>query len=307
MNSVHVEAFDLNLLLAFDALWTERHVTRAARRVGLTQPAMSHALRRLRAQLDDPLFQPTPRGLTATARAHALAPLVAEALALVRRAVEKPRPFSPAALERTFTMGTTDYAELVLLPSLMARLSREAPRLRLAVRPMVNLGERELLAGEHDLVFGVATPPGDGLRGERLFSDEFVSLLRAGHPLARRPLTLRRFVELPHVLVSPQGAGDAAVDVALRERGLARRVVLRIPHFLSAPLVIAETDHVITLPSRVAHAVAAQHRLVVKKPPLALPGFTLFQFWHARNEDDAAHRWLRALVRESSAQSARAA
>lgn len=301
MNPVHVEAFDLNLLLAFDALWTERHVTRAARRVGLTQSAMSHALGRLRAQLEDPLFQPTPRGLMATARAHALAPLVGEALALVRRAVGKPQPFSPAALERTFTIGSTDYIELVLLPRLMARIAREAPGVKLVVRPIgAGAGERELLAGEHDLVVGVAVPPGGALHGERLFSDDFVSLLRAGHPLARRPLTLPRFVALSHVLVSPQGAGEAAVDVALRARGLQRRLALRIPHFLSAPRVIAETDYVITLPTRVAHALAGDNRLVLKKPPLPLPGFSFSQFWHARNEEDPAHRWLRALVRESS-------
>ena len=119
-----------------------------------------------------------------------------------------------------------------------------------------------------------------------LFSDRMVSLLRAGHPAARRPLTLPRFVELPHVLVSPQGHGDSAVDVALRERKLSRRLVLRVPHFLSAPLFIAESDAIITLPERVARAVASQHRLVIRKPPLPLPGFSFSQFWHARNDGD---------------------
>src|SRR6476619_5745539 len=150
MNSVHVEAFDLNLLLAFEALWTERHVTRAARRVGLTQSAMSHALRRRRAQFDDPLFQPTPRGLQPSPRAHALAAPLAEALALVRRAVAAEAPFSPATLQRTFTIGTTDYGELTLVPRLMGRLAREAPGVQLAIRPVAVDGERELLAGEHD-------------------------------------------------------------------------------------------------------------------------------------------------------------
>lgn len=296
MNTVHVEAFDLNLLLAFDALWTERHVTRAARRIGVTQSAMSHALRRLRAQLDDALFQATPHGLVPTARAHAIAPALAEALALVRRAVEQTTRFSPATLQRTFTIGTTDYGELVLLPRLMARLCREAPGVRLIVRPAIDSGWRELTSGEHDLVLGVAAAQGAGLRGEVLFSDGFVSLLRAGHPAAKRTLTLARFVELPHVLVSPQGRGEAAVDAALRERKLVRRVVLRVPHFLSAPLVIAETDAIITLPERVARAVAAQHGLVMRKPPLPLPRFSFSQFWHARNDGDAAHAWLRELL-----------
>ena len=296
MNGVHIEAFDLNLLLAFDAMWTERHVTRAARRIGLTQSAMSHALGRLRAQLDDPLFQTSPRGLLPTARAHALAPAIAEALGIVRRAVALDHRFVPATLERTFTVGTTDYAELVLLPRLVARLQREAPRARLVVRPIAGAGERELLSGEHDLALGVAAPQAAGLRSEVLFRDRFVSLLRAGHPAARRPLTLARFVELPHVLVSPQGQGEAAVDVALRQRHLERRVVVRVPHFLSAPLVIAESDAIITLPERVARAVAAQHRLVMRKPPVSLAGFSFSQLWHTRNDDDAAHQWLRELL-----------
>jgi len=309
MNTVHVEAFDLNLLLAFDALWTERHVTRAARRIGVTQSAMSHALGRLRAQLEDPLFQTTPRGLSPTARAHAIAPSIGEALALVRRAVEEVGRFSPATLQRTFTVGTTDYGELVLLPRLFARLSREAPGVKLVVRPIVDAGARELLSGEHDLVLGVGAPQHAGLRGEVLFTDGFVSLLRAGHAAAKKPLTLARFVELAHVLVSPQGRGESAVDAALRGRKLSRRLLLRVPHFLAAPLVIAESDAIITLPERVARAVAPQHGLVIKKTPLPLGTFSFSQFWHTRNDGDAAHQWLRellyAVARSSS--SARAA
>jgi DNA-binding transcriptional LysR family regulator len=296
MQPVHIAAFDLNLLVAFDALWTERHVTRAARRIGLTQPALSHALGRLRAQLDDPLFQRTPRGLVPTGRAQLLAPAIGEALALVRRAVETPARFDPATLTRTFTIGTSDYGELVILPELAARLGREAPGVRLAVRPLVTMGERELLSGAHDLVLGVPHPEGAGLRNEPLFEDRFASLLRAGHPAARRPLTLERFVALPHVLVSPTGEGDSVVDVALRARKLTRRVVLRIPHFLSAPLVVASSDAIITLPERVALAVARQHRLVVRTPPLPLPGISFSSFWHTRNDGDPAHQWLRELV-----------
>ncbi len=296
MHTVHIAAFDLNLLVAFDALWTERHVTRAARRIGLTQPALSHALGRLRAQLEDPLFQRTSRGLVPTGRAQLLAPAITEALALVRRAVETPPRFDPATLTRTFTIGTSDYGELVILPELAARLGREAPGVRLVVRPIIGLGERELLSGAHDLVLSVPHPEGVGLRNEPLFDDRFASLLRAGHPAARRPLTLERYAALAHVLVSPMGEGDSVVDVALRARKLQRRVVLRIPHFLSAPLVVANSDAIITLPERVALAVARQHRLVVRRPPLPLPGISMSSFWHTRNDGDAAHQWLRELV-----------
>ena len=155
---VHIAAFDLNLLLAFEALWIERHVTRAARRIGLTQSALSHALGRLRAQLEDPLFQRTPHGLVPTARAHELAHPIGEALALVRRAVEDGPRFSPATLQRTFTVSTTDYGELVILPALMARLAREAPGVQLNVRPTVGLGERDLLSGAHDLLSASGAP-----------------------------------------------------------------------------------------------------------------------------------------------------
>jgi DNA-binding transcriptional LysR family regulator len=296
MRRVHIAAFDLNLLVAFEALWTERNVTRAARRIGLTQPALSHALGRLRGQLEDPLFQRTPRGLVPTARAHQIAPAIGEALALVRGAVEREPRFTPATLRRTFTIGTSDYGELVFLPALMARLGREAPGVQLTVRPIAVRGERELVSGAHDLVLGVPPPQADGVRHEVLFEDRFVSLLRAGHPAARRPLTLERFVALPHVLVSPQGEGESVVDVALRVRKLQRRLVLRVPNFLAAPLVIAATDAIITLPERVARAVASQHRLAVRTPPLPLPEVIFSSFWHARNDGDVAHQWLREVL-----------
>jgi DNA-binding transcriptional LysR family regulator len=300
MNSVHVEAFDLNLLLAFDALWTERHVTRAARRIGLTQPAMSHALGRLRAQFDDVLFERGSHALVPSPRAQALAPALDTALALVRHALAPPTRFSPATLERTFTIASTDYSELVLLPRLLARLGRQAPGVRLVMRPIVATGERALLSGEHDLALGVGRPESAAVRGEALFTDGFHSLLRAGHRAARRPLTLDRFVALDHVLISPSGTGEAAVDVALRARGRTRRIVLRVPNFLSAPLVVAATDYIVTLPTRVARAVAAQHRLRLRRPPLELSGFAFSQFWHARHDDDPAHQWLRAEIKRAT-------
>lgn len=295
MNDVHVEAFDLNLLLAFDALWTERHVTRAARRVGLTQSAMSHALARLRLQLADPLFVATPRGLVPTPRAHVLAPPLAEALALVRHAVQ-PTQFTPATLRRTFTIGSNDYGDVTLLPQLVTRLEREAPGLRLTLRPIIGDGARALLDGNHDLLFSVPHPAATEIHGETLFQDHFVSLLRADHPATRRPLTLERFVALRHLLISPQGVGEAAVDVALRALGLEREIAIRVPYFLSAPLVVAQSDLIVTMPERVAEAVAAQHRLVARKPPVRLPNIAFNMFWHARHDADPLHRWIRQLV-----------
>jgi DNA-binding transcriptional LysR family regulator len=298
MNSVHVEAFDLNLLVAFDALWTERHVTRAARRVGLTQSAMSHALRRLRAQLDDALFIATPRGLQPTARAQAAAPPLAEALTLVRRALAAGEQFSPAAIKRTFTIATTDHGNVLVLPLLMQRLAKAASELQVVVKPLSHSSERELSAGELDLVIiGAAEPSQERVRSEPLFTESFVSLMRKGHPAARRRLTLERYVELQHVLISPQGDGEGMVDTALRRLGHKRKIALRLPHFLAAPLVVAATDYIVTLPERIARAVAARQRLLILRPPLALPTVRTNQFWHARSDEDAAHRWLRQQVK----------
>jgi DNA-binding transcriptional LysR family regulator len=300
MSTVHIGAFDLNLLSAFEALWAERNVTRAARRIGLSQSALSHALKRLREQLADPLFEPSPGGMIPTPRAQALATPLADAMTLIRAALEAPPPFAARRLKRSFTLATADYGELVILPRLLRRISREAPDVTLLVRPLGDHPERDLASGLHDLVLTPQLGADPWLRSAPLFDDRFVCLLRRGHPLARRKLTLSRYVALLHVLVSPQGAGESAVDVALRQVGKTRRVAVRVPHFLVAPLVIAESDHVITLPERLVEAMAPLRRLTVHPTPIAVPPFSISQFWHERNDVDPAHRWLRELVAQVS-------
>jgi DNA-binding transcriptional LysR family regulator len=298
MKAVHVGAFDLNLLVVFEALWRERHVTRAARRVGMSQSALSHALKRLRLQFDDELFQPSPRGMLPTPRAQALANPVGDALAMLRQELEAPAPFDPKTLRRTFTLGMSDYGELLFLQKLAARVGRLAPQTTLSIRPF-DQAARDLASGTQDLIMG---PMVEGARHELLFQDPWVCLLRAGHPAAKKRLTLDRYVQLPHVLVSPTGAGEARVDEALRKLGRSRRVTVRVAHFLAGPLAIAESDHIITVPLRLAHALASLRRFTIHKPPLPLPPFTVRQFWHERNDHDPAHRWLRTLVRDIAAE-----
>jgi DNA-binding transcriptional LysR family regulator len=299
MSDVHIEAFDLNLLLAFDALWSERNVTRAARRIGLTQSALSHSLRRLREHFDDPLFERTPRGMSPTSRAQELAPPVQRALEIVRDAVRAPAPFDPRTLRRNFTIATSDYGELVLLPRLLARVAREAPDVTLVVRPMHDAPERFLASGEHDLAIGVGLSGVPSLRTERLFAERFVCVMRAGHPSAKKARwKLDEFVRLSHLLISPQGQGEGTVDTALRALRRERRVALRIPHFVVAPLVIAESNLVITMPERVVEVLADLGRFAIRDPPLAIPGFTMEQYWHARHDHDAAHAWLRGVLRD---------
>lgn len=296
MHDVHVAAFDWNLLLAFDALFAERNVTRAARRVGLSQSAMSHALGRLRLQLGDPLFLATPRGMVPTPRAVELARPLRDAVQLVRRTLETPAAFDPRTAASTFTVSTTDFGALVLLPPLLRDLASEAPRIDLAIRPSDETSMARLVSGEHDLAIsvGAVTPP--GVRKVRIFRDEFVCVRHRPRGKRLPRLTLARYLEIPHILVSPLGHGDAPVDIALRQIGKKRRIALRLPHFLVAPLVLAHCDFVMTVPSRLAAVFGNLLPVQQDKPPIPIGGFAVDMLWHERSEEEPAHRFLRERV-----------
>ncbi|MBK9037350.1 MAG: LysR family transcriptional regulator [Myxococcales bacterium] len=300
MRTVHDElaAVDLNLLRALDALLAERHVTRAAARLGLTQSAASHALARLRAQLGDPLLVRGPRGaLVPTARAEALAPVVARALgelALVWRGVE----FDPATTARTFHVGAGDFAELVLLPALVARLAKVAPRIDLFVRPVPDDIGGAMAAGEVDVVLAPARPRDltGGCYQRHLFDETFTCAMRADHPAARARLTLDRFCALDHLLIAPRGTAGGFVDGALAALGRQRRVAVAVPHFLVAPLVLAATDLIATIPRRVAAAFEPGVALALRPPPLEVAGFGVHVLWHERTATDPAQAWLREQI-----------
>lgn len=295
---------DLNLLVVLDALLTERHVTRAAGRVGLTQSAASHALARLRALLDDPILVRGARGqLVATARAQAIAPRLRRSLDDLAIALRGEPAFDPATARRTFRIASVDYAELVVLPQLLERLARDAPGVDLWVVPMPDDAAVALAAGEIDLAIGVW--PGRlwpaGIFQKKLFDDHFRCVVRAGHPMAKQKMTLARFCELPQLLVAPRGTPGSFVDTALEKLGRSRRIALAVPHFLVAPHLIAASDLVATLATRVARVFAEPFGLVLLPPPLELPGFTHSLVWHERAHHDAGQRWLRDQIAAVSA------
>lgn len=293
---MNIGALDLNLLVVLEALLAERNVTRASRRLGLSQPATSHALGRLRDLFDDPLLLRTPRGMQPTARAEELAPLVHDALAAVRRTLDSSAPFDPAATERTFNVLTADQSAFVLLPALLAELGRAAPRAAVAVRPVaVADAEARLADGSLDLAIGLLSER-PGLHRQRLFHERFVCVARKGSPAARGRLTLDRYCSLSHLLVTPSGQPGGIVDTRLGELGRKRHVALFVSTFLVAPHVIASTDLVWTAPLRIAETYARHLPLVLKPGPLALDGFTVWQLWHERSERDPAHRWFREAV-----------
>ena len=301
MRGVHDElaGLDLNLVLALDALLGERHVTRAAARLGVSQSAASHALARLRELLGDPLLVRGPRGaMQPTPRALALAPLVGRALADLAAALRPPEPFAPATARRTFHLGAGDYAELVLLPRLAARLAAAAPGIDLFIRAVPDDIPAAIAQGDLDAVIAPARRrdvAGPGTYQRLLFEETFVCAVRAGHPAIRSRLTLDRYCALDHLLIAPRGTSGGLVDDALAALGKQRRVALAVPHFLIVPHVVASTDLIVTIASRIAAAFRESHRLATLRPPaeLGLSGFPMHLIWHERSHADDAQRWLR--------------
>jgi DNA-binding transcriptional LysR family regulator len=297
MQDVHLAAVDLNLLVALDALLVERNVTRAAARIGLTQSAMSHALARLRALLDDELLVRAPNGMVPTIRAEALAGPIRAALEQVARALA-PAAFEPKTARGRVVVGTSDYVELVLLPEVVSRLAVEAPGIDLRVLSLDDaLGP--LASGEIDLAIAPpdAYPERAGTFKRRLFEDRFVCIVRNGHPLAKKKLTLSRFTAARHALISPRGKEGGFVEDALARLGLARRVTVAVPHFLIAPHLVASSNLVLTVAQRVASLLAEPLALTILAPPpeLALVGFEMATFWHERSQSDPMLRWVRDL------------
>jgi len=293
-----LSATDLNLLVAFDALVAEGSVTRAAARVGLTQPAMSHALGRLRKLFGDPLLVRTPQGMLPTPRAQELIVPIRHALGEIDRALTQQPAFDPKSARRPFSLACVDFGTLVVVPPVLARLRVEAPGADLLVRPLRSDHiERQLAEGEVDIGIGVlADFESKAVLRRKLFEERFACVVRAGHPAVGASLTLAEFVSLDHALIAPRGALGGHVDRALARHGLRRRVALAIPHFLAAPIVVSRTDLILTLPERVARTMAAMLPLRIVEPPLEVDGFTVSQYWHERQSRDPAHTWFRALV-----------
>ena len=298
MHMVHdpaLSSIDLNLLVILRALLRERHVTRAAREVGLSQSAVSHALSRLRELFADPLLVRRARTLELTPRAVQLLPSLERGLSDLQSVVTAEPAFEPKTARRLFTIGMADYGQAVLLRPLLRELEHTAPNVDLSVLALPNL-EQLLEEGRLDLGAVVSATVPASLSTQPLFTDGFVCTVRQGHPTVKDRLSLERYTSLRHVLVAPGGGPGSLVDTELERRGLERRVALRVSSFLVAPIVVAETDFISTMPELLAQRMAKRYRLQLVPPPLRLPRFGLSLAWHPRLDHDPAHRWLRAFV-----------
>jgi DNA-binding transcriptional LysR family regulator len=291
-----IRAVDLNLLKAFDALNAERAVTRAASRIGLSQPAMSHALSRLRGLFADDLFVRTPSGMEPTARAREIAPLVASAIERIETALNLGAGFEPAVSAATFTAGMGEYAEVALVGGLAAAFSREAPRATLRLLPLNGAdaaGQLERGAIDVAVAHIRATPP--TVETALLFRDPFVVVARKGHKITEAPLTVEAYAAQNHVLVSPRGDTSGALDRLLVDYGQRRRVALLVATYLAVPAALAASDLIATIPSRAASLIAAHAELATMPLPVDFSA-TISIAWHRRTTSEPAQAWFRGLL-----------
>ncbi len=298
---MNIASLNLNLLVVLDALLIERHVSRAARRLGLSQPAVSNALAQLRTLLGDPLLVRGKTGMIATPRALGLQGPVHAGLMNLEMALGAPA-FDPSRADQTFVITATDFVEFALLPKLLARINREAPgvRLRIAAWPRHRVPPT-LETGEADLMIGFYADVPPGHRQQLLFPDRFVCIVRKGHPKVGKRLTLATYCALPHILVTSEANEPGAVDEALAKIGRQRTVALRTSHFLMVPAIVAATDFVAAISHRVAARFAGPLDLRIFPPPLQVPRGTVGQVWHERTDASPGHRWLRGVIAEVAA------
>lgn len=305
MNGVHdrFDTMDLNLLRVFEAVFRERHLTRAAKVLALSPSAVSHALRRLREHLEDPLFAREGTAMVPTATCQRMAPALVEQLSQLRGLLHRWGAFAPSTTNLMFRMGMPDAIEPMLLPQIQGALAKTAPLAALAsVTYKRSSLARELASRQIDLALDIAMPVQEPVRHRRILEDDFCLVVREGHPLRRR-LTMGQYVAASHVLVSSRATGLVLEDHALLKLGIERRVMVRCQSYDSAFRLLAQSDHVLTAPQQLTGEVGKVHSLARRALPFKLPSVHLHLYWHAHADADPANMWLRRLVEEALAPS----
>lgn len=291
--------YDLNLLPVFLTLMDERNVTRAAERLGMTQPALSNALNRLRDTLRDPLFIRERYGMKPTQMAEELAPVVRAAISSLDEAIVGQQEFDPAVATRQFTIAPNGYVEFVLMPVVVARLREIAPGIRLRLTPFGNdLVETGAVSGATEMVLGRIVDPPDNMVVQHLMDDGLACVVRSDHPEIGDRLSKEQYQHMKHVNVLPPGRMRAGLFQALQQRGLKRDVAVSVTHFLAVPEMVAISDYCATLPRLICQHLARDKRLKILPAPVDLGTFPVELAWHVRYRSDPAHRWLRSLIAE---------
>ena len=296
---MELHELDLNLLVVFNHLLVERRVSKVADNLGISQPAVSNSLAKLRKLFGDELFLRTPKGMEPTPFADQLAESVSYALAMIHSGVNQRTTFEPATAKRAFTIGMTDIGEIYFLPALIERLRTEAPGITLSTvrNAAINLRD-ELESGKVDLAIGLLPQLKAGFFQRRLFTQRYVCLMRRGHRLDKRKLSLAEFSAAEHLVVISAGTGHGKVDELLQRSGVERNVRLTVPHYVSVGHILRGSDLIATVPERLAERLVEPFGLVSVPHPAKLPDVAINAFWHAKYHRSPANRWLRGVVFE---------
>lgn len=294
---------DLNLLSVFQEVYRERQISGAARRLGLTQSAVSNALARLRRLFGDELFVRTGQGMQPTPFAEGLAEPVGSALAQVTLALNRRGGFDPLTSERRFTLAMTDVGELHFMPALIERCRVAAPRLQVStVRAGSIALKEEMESGRVDLAIGPFEDISEALYQRLLFRQPYVTMMRRGHPLTSGKVDLDRFAAAEHLFVDSRESPYDRINQLLEKAGIGASTRFRVPHFTAVPYIVGGSDLVVTVPQKLAERAGPPLGLAWITPPLALPPLQTNMFWHRRFNQDPGNQWLRGLVAESFAQ-----
>ncbi|WP_321794863.1 LysR family transcriptional regulator [Caballeronia sp. J97] len=294
---------DLNLLLVFDALYRSKSTTRAADELHLTQPSVSNALKRLRALFDDELFVSTREGMLPTTRATEIASLVTQGLGSFRLALQAHRPFEPASATRTFHLYVSDLAQAIFLPPLAAKVHGAAPGVRIVtVDPQLNEAQQMMTHGRIDLAIGMFSGIGSEFHQQRLFDEKYVVLFRSDHPSIKGSLTPAQFLEADHLIYTPTAGSharfEAAMDVIFEQHGITRSVVMQVAHSGGLDRIIAASNMIACVPSRLAQVLSCREDVKTCALPFDFQSMDIVQIWHGQFHRDDGHQWLRALVYE---------
>jgi len=299
MTAMHMGALHLNQLRLVDALARNSNLGEAAEEIGLTQSAASHALSRLREELQDPIFVRTSEGMRPTPYGKRLSASVRDALQSLRAGLDRHPEFQPGTSSRTFNVIMSDVSQMLYLPRLLPRLYAEAPGVTLRVRALPAKAPHLILeSGEVDLAAGAFSRLIAGCRQKRLYREQYVCVVRRDHPRFEKGMTAEAFCSVPHAIVDPRGYVHERLDRWLAQQKVPRTAKLHVPYFLSLPLVIARSDLLVVMASRVAHTYAEMLPLKIMPPPVKLPAYEPRLFWHERFHRDPANRWLRGLYIE---------
>ena len=295
MSKIH--SLDLNLLRLLHAIFESRNLTRTGERLGLTQSAVSHALKKLRYSFDDPLVIRQGNELVLTPKAEGLQIPLARWLNDFEKNIFNQIEFDPSTSEKTFHISTTDQFEQIIVPKIVKALKKQAPHIHLYFSKWdVGRFAQQIESGEIDFAVGVATLDQPNLMVTSLYSETFASMARTRHPYFKSAMTAKAFAGYPHILVSTGFGGKGVVDWALEELKLSRDILYKVANFSSAPYIVEVSDVILTAPRKFIETIGSRHKVKIFEPPVNLNPFKLKMFWHVKNQTDAANKWLRDLI-----------